>query len=328
MIRFSTLLLVFITMVSSAQTTIYRKASLMGCQFDFTVVADNDTKANEYIDIAINEIIRIENLISEWIPATQVSKINQNAGKQPVKVDRELLELTERAMLFSKISNGAFDISFASIDKIWKFDGSMTQVPDAEAIKKSVEKIGYENIIIDKENSTVFLKIPGMKIGFGSIGKGYAADKAKDLLQSKGAIAGIINASGDMAVWGKQTDGKDWTVGIINPLNKNKIFATFPISKGAVVTSGTYEKSITLNGKKYSHIIDPRTGYPAMGIISVTVFAKSAELANGLSTSIVVMGKEAGLDLINQLPDVSCVIVDDKGQIFYSNAITINTIKK
>ena len=212
------------------------------------------------------------------------------------------------------------------MDRIWKFDGSMKVMPSAEDIASSVSKVGFQNIILDKTNSTVFLKLEGMKIGFGAIGKGYAADKAKDLLITKGASSGIINASGDMNIWGKQPNGKEWKVAITNPMDKNKVFALLPITNGAVVTSGNYEKYVTLNGKKYSHIIDPRTGYPSTGIISVTVFAPKAELADALATSVFVMGKEVGLDRINQLPKIECIIIDDEGNILKSKNIKIDKL--
>lgn len=308
----------------SKQIVHKRFVKLMGSQFDITVVADSVDLANDYIDIAIDEITRIENLISEWNPATQVSLINQKAGIEPVKIDQELFDLTERALNFSRLTNGAFDISAAAAGKIWKFDGSVTQLPSHETVTDSVKDIDYKNIILDKENQTIFLKNTGMKIGFGSIGKGYAADKTKNLLASKGVIGGIINASGDMNSWGKQPDGQPWTIGITSPLNKKKAFAVFPLYESAVATSGIYEKFLTIDNKRYSHIIDPRTGYPSAGIASVTVFAKSAELANGISTSIVVMGKQAGMDLVNQIPALSAVIIDENGKVMYSDNIQIN----
>lgn len=295
----------------------------MGSRFDITTVAKDKTTALAHIDTAVAEITRIENLISDWIPETQVSEINRNAGIAPVKVDRELLELTRRAIHYSKLTGGAFDISFAAADKIWKFDGSMETLPSAETIRESVKKIGYKNIVIDTEKSTIFLKLPGMKIGFGSIGKGYAADKAKELLVSKGVAAGIINASGDMNTWGKDPNGKAWTVGITNPMKKDKILSVFPISDRAVVTSGNYEKFVLIGGKRYAHIIDPRTGWPAAGISSVTVFAENAEMANGLSTAIVVLGKDAGLKMMEQFPLVRVIIIDDNGKVFHSKNIKV-----
>jgi len=298
----------------------------MGSRFDITVIATDSVAANNHIDTAITEIKRIEKLISSWDANSQTSEINRNAGIKPVKVDAELFQLIERSIGISKLTDGAFDISYASMDNIWKFDGSMKQMPSSAEITASVEKVGFQNIILDKENSTVFLKLKGMKIGFGAIGKGYAADKAKDLLISKGVLSGIINASGDMNTWGKQPNGKEWKVAITNPMDKNKVFALLPISNGAVVTSGNYEKYVKFNGKRFSHIIDPRTGYPSSGIISVTVFAPKAELADALATSVFVMGQEAGLDRINQLPKIECIIIDDKGNIIKSKNIEIDKL--
>ncbi|WP_243473506.1 FAD:protein FMN transferase [Winogradskyella sp. MH6] len=318
-------LVLFITTVhiSSAQQTFKETLKLMGSRFDITVVAKDSIEGKKFIKLAVDEIERIENLISSWDENSQTSKINRNSGIKAVEVDLELFQLIERAIAISHLTDGAFDISYASMDKIWKFDGSMKEMPSEDEIKASVEKVGFKNIILDKSKNTVFLKLKGMKIGFGAIGKGYAADKAKELLMSKGVTAGIINASGDMNTWGKQPNGSEWKVAITNPLNKNKAFALLPINNSAVVTSGNYEKFVNFNGIRYSHIIDPRTGYPSSGIISVTVFAPKAELADALATSVFVMGKDTGLDRINQLPNIECIIIDDKGNIIKSKNIEI-----
>lgn len=312
--------------VCDAQQAYKRTLKLMGSRFDITVVAQDSASANEYIDLAIKEISRIEKLISSWDENSQTSKINRYAGIEPVKVDVELFNLIERAMAISKLTDGAFDISYASMDRIWRFDGSMTEMPSKAEFNQSIKKVGYDNIILDSENRTVFLQAEGMKIGFGAIGKGYAADMAKKLLISNGAVAGIINASGDMNTWGKQPDGSEWKVAITNPLDKTKSYGMLPITDGAVVTSGNYEKYVSIGGKRYSHIIDPRTGYPSSGIISVTVFAPNAELADALATSVFVMGQEVGLDRIDQLPQVECIIIDDKGNIIKSKNIEIDKL--
>jgi thiamine biosynthesis lipoprotein len=295
----------------------------LGSPFEITVVAKDTVEGNFYINSAVNEVKRIENLISDWIPTTQISQVNQNAGIVPIKVNNEVFELVERAVKISKLTDGAFDISYASMDKIWKFDGSMKEMPTPEAIKKSVERIGYEKIILDTKNKTIFLKDAGMKLGLGGIGQGYIADKVKEVLQAKGCAAGIVNVSGDINTWGSQIDGKPWTVGIVNPVNKNKVFATFPLIDSAVETSGSYEKYVTFNNIRYSHIIDPRSGYPATGIVSVSVFAKQTEIADALATGVFVLGVEVGLNLINQLKGIECIIVDDKGKIFTSKGIDI-----
>lgn len=299
----------------------------MGSRFDVTVIAENEVQGTNFIDIAVNEISRIEKLISSWDSNSQTSEINRNAGIRPVVVDDELFQLIKRAIKISKLTNGAFDISYASMDKVWFFDGSMTEMPSDEAIKNSVSKVGYQNIILDETKKSVFLKLEGMKIGFGAIGKGYAADKAKALLQAKGVTAGIVNASGDLNAWGTQPDGKDWMVAIVNPLNKNKVFSWMPVHNSAVVTSGNYEKYVKFNNVLYTHIIDPRTGYPATGILSATIFTKTAELADALATSIFVMGIDTGLDFVNQLNGVECIIVDANNKVITSNNITLKPNK-
>ncbi|MFC5046611.1 FAD:protein FMN transferase [Aquimarina hainanensis] len=309
---------------SYSQEIFKKNFSLMGSQFDITLVASNEIEAAQFIEAAIGEMKRIEKLISSWDNNSQTSLINKNAGVAAVKVSRELYDLIERSIAISRLTDGAFDITYASMDAIWKFDGSMREMPSEKEIVKSVAYVGYKNIVLDSNLSTVFLKQQGMKIGFGAIGKGYAADKAKKLLQSRGVIAGIINASGDMNTWGKKPNGEDWTVAIKNPMAKQQVFATLPIKNRAVVTSGDYEKYVKLDGKKYTHIIDPRTGYPSYGIVSVTVFAPGAEMADALATSVFVMGKAVGIDRINQLNGVDCIIIDDKGMVYTSNHIKIN----
>ena len=315
----------FFQSLKAQENTEYKRAlTLMGSDFEIIVVANDENQGQAYIDVAINEIKRIENKISSWSTTSETATINANAGIQPVKVSEEIFNLIQRSIKIAKLTNGAFDISYAAMDKIWKFDGSMTEMPTPEAIKKSVEKVGYQNIILDKEKSTVFLKLSGMKIGFGGIGKGYAADKAKELLQGMGVKAGVINASGDMNTWGLQPDGKPWKVGISNPVNKEKVFSWFDLTDGAVVTSGNYEKHVKFNGITYTHIINPKTGYPAHGIYSSTIFSKSAELCDALATSVFVMGVQQGLDFINQLKGVECVIVDENLKLYFSTNLKTN----
>ncbi|SHH62793.1 FAD:protein FMN transferase [Flavobacterium defluvii] len=310
----------------SAHSQIVRKRTtlLMGGRFDISIAAKDSLTAEQNIDEVIAEITRIENLISDWKPDSQVSQINQNAGIEPVKVDREVFELTQRAIKLSKITNGGFDVSFAAMDRIWKFDGSMTEMPSAEAIKKSVEKVGYQNIILDSVKSTIFLKLKGMKIGFGALGEGYATDKCRAMMIAKGIKAGIINGSGDMSTWGKQPNGQPWKIGITNPFKPEKVLAVVPLNQGAVTTSGSYEKFVVFNGKRYSHIINPATGYPATGLCSVTVFGPNAETANGLSTSLMVLGKTQGLLLLQKFPEYSCLMITDNGKMIKSKNFAYN----
>ncbi|MEJ5996154.1 FAD:protein FMN transferase [Pedobacter sp. Du54] len=309
---------------SSAQLLRKRSTTLMGSRFDITIVAADSASAEANIDLVIAEVSRIENLISDWRSTTQIGQVNSNAGIKPVKVDSEVFALTERAIHLSEITDGFFDISFAAMDRIWKFDGSMTEMPSPEAIKKSVEKVGYKNIVLDKANSTIFLKFKGMKIGFGALGEGYAADRCKELMLKKGIEAGIVNGSGDMNTWGKQPDGSAWNIGITDPKNPTALLAVVPLAHGAVVTSGSYEKFVVFNGKRYAHIINPKTGYPATGLSSVTIFGPSAEMANGLSTSIMVLGKKAGLKLLKSYPEMSYILISDKNRIYSSPGLKLS----
>ncbi|RYG02846.1 MAG: FAD:protein FMN transferase, partial [Chitinophagaceae bacterium] len=175
--------------------------------------------------------------------------------------------------------------------------------------------VNYRDIIIDTTLSTIYLRKKGMKIGFGALGEGYAADRCKQMMLARGINSGIVNGSGDMNTWGQQPDGTPWQIGIRNPFKKSEIYAVVPLNKGAVVTSGSYEKYFELNGKRYSHIINPATGYPATGLTSVTVFGPQAELANGFSTSIMVMGKKRGKKLIKKFKEYTCLVMSDKGKI-------------
>ncbi|GAB3943178.1 FAD:protein FMN transferase [Spirosoma harenae] len=315
------LLLTLSSLSATAQVLRKRTVKLMGSRFDITLAAEDSLTAEKNIDTVIAEVTRIENLISDWRPETQISQVNKNAGIQPVRVDAEVFSLTERALHFSKITNGAFDISFAAMDRIWKFDGSMTEMPSPEAIKKSVANVGYKNIVLDRKQSTIFLKQKGMKIGFGALGEGYAADRCRDMMLAHGIKSGIVNGSGDMSTWGGQPDGSDWTIGITNPLHNDTIFAIIPLKQSAVVTSGSYEKFVVFNGKRYAHIINPKTGYPATGVSSVTVFGPSAEKANGFSTSLMVLGKEAGLKLLKKYPEYQYILITDDGRIFSSPSL-------
>ncbi len=299
----------------------------MGSRFDISIVAKDSASAEENIDIIIQEIKRIEYLISDWIDTTQVSRINQQAGIMPMRVDREVLELTRRALWLSELTEGAFDISFAAMEKIWRFDGTMDKLPEPGEVQNARKYVGYKNIIIDTVNSTIFLRSKGMKIGFGALGEGYAADRCRELMMGRGIEAGIVNGSGDMSTWGTQPGGEPWNIGITNPFQKNDVYAIVPLLKAAVTTSGSYEKYAEINGKRYAHIINPATGYPATGLTSVTVFGPSAELANGFSTSLMVMGRKAGMKLLKKFPDYSCIMITDKGKLFSSDNLDLENFK-
>lgn len=301
-----------------------RSLKLMGNIFTITVAAEGDAIADKHIDCAIADISRIENLLSTYKSDSQTSLINENAGIKPVVVDQEVFDLIERSIAISKITQGAFDISYGGIDKsLWNFDKDMTQLPSKEEALQMVHLINYKNIILDKKKCSVFLKERGMRIGFGGIGKGYAAEMAKKKMIERGVTSGIINASGDLTTWGSQPNGKSWTIGIANPELPEKAFSYIEISDRAVATSGNYEKYVLIGGKKYSHTIDPKTGLPISGIKSVTVISANAEFADAMATPIAVMGISAGLYLIDQIPGLHCIIIDDNNKVFTSKNINL-----
>ena len=303
----------------------FRRAErLMGNSFEITVVADDEYWAQSQIEKAIDEIRRIEKLFTTFSTDSQVNQVNAHAGITPVKVDQEVIELVKRSIKISGITDGAFDITYGSVDKsLWNFDKQMQSLPAKETARQLVRLINYRNIIIDEEASTIMLKEEGMRIGFGGIGKGYAAEMAKRLLQAEGVESGIVNASGDLAAWGLQPGGKPWTIGIADPANAHLPFAYMSISGMAVATSGNYEKYVMIDGKKYSHTINPKTGLPITGIKSTTIICANAEIADAMATPVSVMGVKAGLAMINQIKGIGCIIIDDKDNIYTSKNIQL-----
>lgn len=297
---------------------------MMGNRFEITVVSGNKEWALERIEKAYSEIGRIEKLLTTFDESSQTNLINLNAGIAPVKVDKEVYSLIERSIRISNITQGAFDLSYGSIDKrLWNFDKEMKDLPDPATAKSLVRLINYHNIKLDPKKLTVFLKEKGMRIGFGGIGKGYAADRAKQVLQGNNVHSGIVNAAGDLIAWGNQPDGKPWTIGIADPDSARHPFSSLSISDMAVATSGNYEKFVMIGGKKYSHTVDPKTGLPVSGIKSTTIIAPYAELADAMATPVMVMGIEAGLDMINQINGLACILIDDENRIYKSNNINL-----
>ena len=298
----------------------------MGNRFELSVVATDEQWANRQIDAGIQEIQRIEQLLTTFNDQSETNRVNANAGIMPVEVSRETFSLIQRSLRISDLTQGAFDISYGSIDKrLWNFDQQMTELPDKETAKKMVRLINYRNIVLDDEKCTVFLREKGMRIGFGGIGKGYAAERAKQVMKQNGVESGVVNASGDLTTWGLQPNGKQWTIAISNPNAAQEAFSYMNISDMAVATSGNYEKFVMIGGKKYSHTINPRTGLPVTGIKSVTIITTNAEIADAMATPVTIMGINTGLDLINQMKNIEAVIVDDNDNIYTSKNIKINT---
>jgi thiamine biosynthesis lipoprotein len=301
-----------------------RVCKLMGNRFELSAVAGDEEWANQKIDAGVREIQRIERLLTTFNDYSETNIVNSNAGIAPVKVSRETFNLVKRSIRISELTQGAFDISYGSIDKrLWNFDQQMTRLPDKETAKQMIRLINYKNIELDEDNCSIFLREKGMRIGFGGIGKGYAAERAKQVMKLQGVESGVVNASGDLTTWGLQPNRKEWTIAIADPNHAGQVFSYMNISDMAVATSGNYEKFIMIGGKKYSHTINPRTGLPVTGIKSVTIITPNAEIADAMATPVTITGIAAGLDMVNQMKSIEAIIIDDDDRLYTSKNINI-----
>lgn len=313
------LLLGLNTFAANPSGKAHKVIKLMGCRFEISAVAQNDTLAWEAVKAGIEEIDRIEKLISSWDTNSQTSAVNRQAGLHPVKVDKELFDLIYRAKKVSALTQGAFDITFASMDRIWRFDQQEQTLTDSFEVAQARAKIDFEKIILNSQDTTVFLLEKGMKIGFGALGKGYAANRARQLMGAMPkVVGGVVNASGDLLAWGQNSESEKWKIKIADPSHPDRPVGWLEVSDMAIVTSGDYEKYFTCQGKRYAHIINPKTGYPTTGITSVTIICPDAELADALATSLFVLGRKQGLALVNKIQGVEAVVITNNGSIHQS----------
>lgn len=296
---------------------------LMGSRFEFIVLTDAEEQGKQIISKAIEEVSRLESEISSWRTDSYTFKINENAGLKAVKVPLEYFQLIRRCKKVSELTKGAFDISFAAMTRIYQFDGREHDWPDSSVVDASVGLINFRNIVLNEKDTSVFLKQAGMKIGFGAIGKGMAANIASKYLRHNGIENGIVDAGGDILAWGNDLDGKPWSVAIKDPDHPTGV-AYLRANDMAVVTSGDYEKFMYHHGVRYGHIIDPRTGFPVTGLKSVTVLCPDAELADALATSVFVLGKESGLNLINSLKHIEAILITDDNEMITSKNVPVN----
>ncbi|MDA8172493.1 MAG: FAD:protein FMN transferase [Nitrospiraceae bacterium] len=283
-----------------------------------TVVSDSPRKADAAIDAAFAEIRHLEKLISFWDPRSEISALSREAGIRPVKVSPETMDLVEKAIYVSRQTDGAFDCTMGPVIKLWNIPYNKT-IPDSADIKKALELVGYKAVKIDPKNSTVFLGRKGMSFDTGGIAKGWANDYAEAVLKSKGIKAGLISIAGDVKGFGRKPDGHGWRVGIENPRPKGKddaVLASVELLDEDISTSGDYERYIIVNGVRYHHILDPRTGYPARGFESVTLITPEGVWSDGFS-KIFVMGPGKGPALARKL-GFGIVTVTDDGAIHIS----------
>ncbi len=293
----------------------------MGSRFEITAVHADLELAGRAIDRAYDEIDRIEAMISSWQPTSVTSEVNREAGRRPVAVPEELFNLVRRSLKLSELTGGAFDVTFAGVGRLWDFKAQTPRLPDPAAIRQALSHVDYRKVVLDPAARTIFLDDPEARIGFGAIGKGYAANRAVFVLKENGIKSGVVSAGGDLVAFGRRQDGGRWDIGIAHPLHRDQVFARLPLSEQAVVTSGDYESFVTIDGKRYAHILDPRTGYPVAHLRSVTIVCPDAELADGLATAVFVLGPREGMNLINALRGIEGLLVDAEGELHFSDRL-------
>ena len=303
---------------SASGVTVKEVRKKMGSGFEITVVAQSERAAWSHIEAAYAEIERLEAMISSWRDDSETSAVNRGAGLAPVRVSKDLLNLVRRSIRVSELTGGAFDITFASFGRLWDFSAETPTLPKNDELEAALKKVGYQKVVVDAAAQTVFLTEPGMRIGFGAIGKGFAANRAIELLRVRGASSGVVNAGGDLFAFGVRESGEPWTVAIADPKQRDETFAYLRVSDQAVVTSGDYESFFTIDGERYAHILDPRTGYPVRGLKSVTVVCPDAELADALATSVFVLGPDRGLALVDRLKNVEALLVTASDELLFS----------
>ena len=294
----------------------------MGSNLTLTAWTVDESAANTAFEEVFQEFARLEKLMSTWIPDSDISRVNRDAGLQPVPVSGEVREVLTTARQVSEWTGGKFDVTFGALSGLWKFDHDQDGIiPDMRDVRRRLPLIDYRAIHVDDAAGTAFVARKGMSIHLGGVGKGYAVDRGSTILRQRGVRDFMIQSGGDIYVAGMK-DGQPWRLGIQDPRGPaNRSFAELDLSDGTFSTSGDYERSFVRNGKRYHHILDPATGEPARGTRSVTIVSDRAVLADGLSTGVFILGPEPGMALIERLPGVEGVIVSDKNEVFISSGL-------
>lgn len=290
----------------------------MGTDLEIKVIDADPEKAKKALDAAVAEIQRVEDMFTTWRDSP-LNRLNAQAGKGFVQVPEELAKLVARSLAVAEVTHGAFDPTFASVGKLWDFKAVPPKLPSDSEIAAALKKVGYRKVKIDLENSRISLPA-GTRLGLGGIAKGYGVDRAMTVLMDHGIKNGVVNAGGDLKALGTKF-GEPWRIAITHPRKGHKPVAVVPLSNICLVTSGDYERFFMVNGKRYHHILDPRTGRPATGCISATVLAPDAAFADALATAMVVLGPEEGLKVIEALPRVNALLVDLEGHVFQSSGL-------
>ena len=295
-----------------------RTDAIMGTRIYVELWDTSETHGNQSIDAVMAEMHRIDDLMSHYKPESQLSRINQHATEAPVVVDKELFDLIKLSTHYSEITDGAFDITYASVGYLYNYPEHIR--PTEEQIKAALPAVNWRNMKFDEANHSVFFEHKGMRIDLGGIGKGYAVDRGIEILQKRGIEHAVVTAGGDTRIIGDRM-GRDWLVAIRHPDDPAKVVTRIPLSNAAVSTSGDYERYFDENGVRYHHIIDPRTGHSASKVRSATVIGPTATQTDGMSKTAFVLGPEKALEIINRMPEYDAVFVGPDGKMYWSNGL-------
>ena len=291
---------------------------IMGTRIFVELWSDDQPAAQQAIEAVMVEMRHIDETMSTYKPTSEVSKVNDLAAREPVVVSPELFQLLQTALEYSRITHGAFDITYASVGHLYDFHTRSR--PTAEQIKAALPAVGYQHLLLDQGTHSVRFSMPGVRIDLGGIAKGYSVDRGIEILQGRGIKNALVNAGGDSRVIGDRR-GRPWMVGIQNPDRADEIVTRIPITDEAFSTSGDYERYFIDNGVRYHHIIDPRTGDSARKVRSATVIAATATRTDGLSKTAFVLGAEEALRIYNSLRDVDAVLITPDGHMLYTNGL-------
>lgn len=306
--------LVIISCSAKGSNDIHRYSRLLlGTLVEVTVSGPSD-KARGAAEAVFDEIKRVEDLTSFHKPSA-LTTVNDSAGNGPTKPDRQLLELIDVALRTAKATGGAFDPTVGVLCRLWRFSGGEPRLPDPSEIAGAINKVGWNRVKLDLAEGTALLPERGMALDLGGIAKGYALDRAAEVLKEHEVSSALVNAGGDVLVVGEKELGKPWRIGVQDPRNPREVVAVAALKDRVIMTSGDYERSFFKNGKRYHHILNPATGYPAEGAQSVTIVASSGLVAEPLGATVFVLGVDKGLKYIQSLPGVEALVIDPQGQI-------------
>jgi thiamine biosynthesis lipoprotein len=292
----------------------------MGTLVFITAVASDEQKAHDAVQKGFAEIHRLEEILSTWIPESELSRVNAGAGRTAIAVSPETMEVLAKSIEMDRLTEGGFNIAIGPAVEAWNVSRE-GRIPTQEELDAVRPLLHLENLLLDKELRTVFLREPGMRVDIGGIGKGYAADLAADVMAQAGATAGVVAISGDIKTFGRMPDGERFVFGIQHPRQEGTLLGQLELEDEAVSTAGDYQRYFMKDGVRYHHILDPQTLQPARASQSVTVVAKEGVIADGLDTGIFVMGPEKGMELIESLDGVEGVIVGEDGEVYISSGL-------